>query len=153
MKILIFSHWDSILLSIINGLKANNISYRASFVNNFTKQVNEFKDYSQNVTCMCLNLKFGGKGLNLIEATHVFLVEPILNADEELQAIGRVHRIGQTRETFVHRFITEKTIESTIYEKIIREKDKWIQKKFTIRDLEELFTVHMDDAEENTILF
>jgi E3 ubiquitin-protein ligase SHPRH len=138
-------------MSIITGLKANDINYRSSIGSNFTKQVSEFKDYNQIVTCMCMNLKFGGKGLNLIEATHVFLVEPILNADEELQAIGRVHRIGQTRETFVHRFITRKTIESEIYEKITQGNNKWIQNKITIRDLEELFTIHLDDdADDDT---
>ena len=30
-------------------------------------------------------------------------VEPILNPAEELQAIGRVHRIGQKKATVVHR--------------------------------------------------
>ena len=30
-------------------------------------------------------------------------VEPILNPAEELQAVGRVHRIGQTKATVVHR--------------------------------------------------
>lgn len=140
VKVLIFSHWDQLLEAIIKGLEANNIKYRSSLSSNFTKQITEFKDFTSDVTCMMMNLKFGGKGLNIIEATHVFLVEPILNSDEELQAIGRVHRIGQTRETFVHRFITKNTIEETIYKKIICKK----KDKLTIRDLEELIDVGGD---------
>ena len=51
-------------------------------------------------------LSQGANGLNLIEASHVILVEPLLNPAQELQAIGRVHRIGQKKQTFVHRLVS-----------------------------------------------
>lgn len=139
VKILIFSQWDSILSAIMPALKQNSIAYRVSFGKKFSKEIDEFKDSKLGVTCMMLTLKYAGKGLNITEATHVFLVEPILNADEEMQAVGRVHRIGQTRETFIHKFISRGTIEEGLFDKIIQEKDKWIHKQFTIRDLENLF--------------
>ena len=39
------------------------------------------------------------------EAQHVILTEPLLDPAVEAQAVGRVHRIGQTQPTFVHRYV------------------------------------------------
>lgn len=47
----------------------------------------------------------GGLGLNLTEAQHVVLVEPLLDPALEVQAVGRVHRLGQARACHVHRFV------------------------------------------------
>jgi E3 ubiquitin-protein ligase SHPRH len=103
VKIIIFSHWDNILNVIGKALEANSITFRLN-KGNFEKMIKEFKDFKQNVTCLLMNLKLGSKGLNLTEATHCFLVEPIISPADELQAVGRIHRIGQLRPTFVSFF-------------------------------------------------
>ena len=42
------------------------------------------------------------------------MLEPLLNAAVEAQAINRVHRGGQTRPTTVHRLVVRGTIEEEI---------------------------------------
>ncbi|CAI5494332.1 unnamed protein product [Closterium sp. Naga37s-1] len=64
---------------------------------------------------LLLVVAVGGNGLNVVEAQHVVFVEPGLNAAAEAQAANRVHRIGQTRQTFVHRFIVHGTVEEPIH--------------------------------------
>lgn len=60
--------------------------------------------------------KAQSSGLTLINATHVFLCEPLINTAIELQAIARVHRIGQHRPTTVWMYLVSGTVEETIYE-------------------------------------
>jgi hypothetical protein len=78
-----------------------------------SRMLKEFKT-DQSVAALLLPMKMGSGGLNLTEATHVLLIEPSLNPGMERQAVGRVHRIGQTRETCVHRFVITESVEETI---------------------------------------
>lgn len=63
----------------------------------------------QPVQVLLMLIQHGANGLNLLEAQHVILVEPLLNPAAEVQAISRIHRVGQDKSTFVHRFIVSST--------------------------------------------
>lgn len=62
-----------------------------------------------------LDAKSDSSGLNLVNATYVFLCEPLINPAIELQAIARVHRIGQQRQTTVFMYLIGNTVEEAIY--------------------------------------
>ncbi|XP_022605877.1 E3 ubiquitin-protein ligase SHPRH [Seriola dumerili] len=110
-KCLVFSTWQSVLDIIAKALFDNNMEFsQINGIHKFQENLSSFK-YEKEMNILLLPLHTGSNGLNIIEATHVLLVEPILNPAHELQAIGRVHRIGQTKPTFVHRFLIKSTIE------------------------------------------
>jgi SNF2 family DNA or RNA helicase len=62
----------------------------------------------------------GKQGLSLTNATHVFLLEPLLNLEQEAQAVNRVHRVGQTRPTYVHRYVIRDTVEEKLHNLRVR---------------------------------
>uniref|UniRef100_A0A8B9P9E2 E3 ubiquitin-protein ligase SHPRH n=1 Tax=Apteryx owenii TaxID=8824 RepID=A0A8B9P9E2_APTOW len=107
------------------------------------------------INILLLPLHTGSNGLNIIEATHVLLVEPILNPAHELQAIGRVHRIGQTKSTIVHRFLIKATIEErmqTMLKTVDRSHTSSSMKQseasvLTVADLADLFTEETEELE------
>ena len=77
--------------------------------------IQKFKD-DPSIECFFLHAKAHSSGLNLVNATHVFLCEPLINTAIELQAIARVHRIGQRHETTVWMYLVEGTVEKSIYD-------------------------------------
>lgn len=63
-----------------------------------------------------MDAKSNSSGLTLVNATHVFLCEPLINTAIELQAVARVHRIGQHQPTTVWVYVVEDTVEKSIYD-------------------------------------
>ena len=67
-----------------------------------------------NVPVFLISLKAGGVGINLTAADYVFILDPWWNPSVENQAVDRAHRIGQTRNVFVYKFVTAGTLEEKI---------------------------------------
>ena len=61
-----------------------------------------------------LTQKSAAVGLNLTCANHVFFMEPSMKIQQEKQAVGRVHRVGQTRAVVVHRLVQKGTVEEEV---------------------------------------
>ncbi|GKY93405.1 hypothetical protein MPSEU_000308100 [Mayamaea pseudoterrestris] len=112
-KGIVFSQWEDMLDIVQSALVANEVGFvRADSRRSIGDSVVRFRDPS--VTLLLLDVKHGAEGLTILEATHCFMVEPILNAGLDAQAISRNFRIGQCRRTYVHRYLIEGTIETKI---------------------------------------
>jgi|TARA_B000000477_G_scaffold87821_1_gene74726 SNF2 family DNA or RNA helicase len=71
-------------------------------------QVNLFKNAPPGAVFI-IQIKSGGQGLNLQEATRVYITGPSWNPATELQAVGRSHRTGQTKIVYVKKLIYKET--------------------------------------------
>lgn len=86
-----------------------------------------FKEDSA-VEVFLLHARAHASGLNLVNANHVFLCEPLVNTALELQAIARVDRIGQQHETTVWLYVTSGTVEESIYNLSVKRRMEHISK-------------------------
>lgn len=116
-KVLIFSSFVKHLEIVAQYLDQEGI--RFSLLTGQTRdrqnQVEGFKSEA-GPPVFLISLKAGGVGLNLVEASYVFLLDPWWNPAAESQAMDRVYRIGQKQKVIVYKFITSNTVE----EKIVR---------------------------------
>ncbi|ODQ45475.1 hypothetical protein PICMEDRAFT_13191 [Pichia membranifaciens NRRL Y-2026] len=135
VQILVFSQWNAFLLLLGRAMNYEGVKFkswmnqkaavsnetgmgRTSRKNNssnskLNQDITDFKR-DPSITCFLLNTIAQAAGLTFTNASHVFLCEPMINLSFELQAVNRIHRIGQTKETSVWNFIIEGTIEESI---------------------------------------
>jgi len=111
-KSIVFSQWDDMLAIMEAAFVANSIQYiRPKTARGFGDCMSSFR---RSKAVLLMHIKHGAEGLTLIEANHIFMIEPLLNHSMDSQAINRIHRIGQTSKTYIHRYIIENTIEEKI---------------------------------------
>jgi E3 ubiquitin-protein ligase SHPRH len=114
-KAVIFSQWSEVLDAVKTAIKVAGIQY-AGLDNSRDKKVNGVEAFKNNpdISCFFLHAKSQSSGLTVVNATHVFLCEPLLNVGLELQAVSRVHRIGQKNITTVWCYVVDGTVEQSV---------------------------------------
>jgi E3 ubiquitin-protein ligase SHPRH len=111
-KSIVFSQYTDFLTVLSDALHALKIGSASIQQSN---GIDKFR-HDPSIECFLLDAKSDSSGLNLVCATHVFLCEPLVNPAIELQAIARVHRIGQMRATTVWMEIIADSVEEAVYE-------------------------------------
>jgi len=114
-KVLIFSQFVKQLTIYREYFDSKTIPY--AYLDGSTQNrgdvVKQFQE-DEKTRVFLISIKAGGVGLNLTEADYVFILDPWWNPAVEQQAIDRTHRIGQTKNVFIYKFITKDTVEEKI---------------------------------------
>ncbi|MEB0303155.1 DEAD/DEAH box helicase, partial [Mucilaginibacter sp. 5C4] len=114
-KVLVFSQFVKQLTIYRNHFDKEGIPY--VYLDGSTQNrgdvVKQFQE-DKKTRVFLISIKAGGVGLNLTEADYVFILDPWWNPAVEQQAIDRTHRIGQTKNVFIYKFITKDTVEEKI---------------------------------------
>jgi len=116
-RILIFSSFTSMLQIIADSLDELNIDYfKLTGKTPSLKRTERIEAFQQGEKPVFLiSLKAGGAGINLTAADTVIHFDPWWNPAAERQASDRAHRIGQDKQVFVYKLITNGTVEEKIH--------------------------------------
>lgn len=82
--------------------------------------IDEFNAPNSDKFVFLLTTRAGGMGINLTAANVVVLFDSDWNPQMDLQAMARAHRIGQTKQVYVYRLVTEHSIEERVIERAAR---------------------------------
>ena len=117
-KFVIFTQFEKTLNAIVETLAQEKVGHcMIGGAMSQSQRSSALSQFASDEDCVVfvLSMRSGACGLNLTAANHVFLMEPGLNPALELQAIGRCHRITQTKTVYAHRFIMKDTIEEVCH--------------------------------------
>ncbi|WVQ73285.1 hypothetical protein IAR50_002853 [Cryptococcus sp. DSM 104548] len=81
------------------------------------KNMDLFNAPNSPYSVFLLTTRAGGVGINLATADTIILHDPDFNPHQDLQAIARAHRYGQTKKVLVFKLMIKGSVEETIIEK------------------------------------
>ena len=116
LKCLVFSSWTDALDLVAVALKQRGVASLALKGGKQAPKILEAFKADPHVSALLMNISTNNAGLNLSEATHVFLLDTNLDHARETQALARVQRLDSKSETTVHRYVTGGSIEDAIWQ-------------------------------------
>jgi hypothetical protein len=119
-QFVVFSEWDKELQKQATLLGGSGFRCAQIKGNTHVCQTNVRQFQEGGLDVLFLSLHSMASGLHLVRANHVIILTPLGapfdRADQiERQAIGRCHRIGQTKPVHVKHFIVKNSLEEEIY--------------------------------------
>ncbi|KFZ10452.1 hypothetical protein V501_05192 [Pseudogymnoascus sp. VKM F-4519 (FW-2642)] len=117
-KVLIFSQFKT-QLDILEDYARDLRSWNVCRIDGGVAQDDrrqQIKDFNEDPEhrLFLLSTRAGGQGINLASADTVVLFDSDWNPQQDLQAIDRAHRIGQSRPVVVFRLATKGTVEEEL---------------------------------------
>lgn len=120
-RVLIFSQMSRVLdiledYSVMRGFQYSRIDGSTAHEDRIAA-IDDYNKPDSEKFLFLLTTRAGGLGINLTTADIVVLFDSDWNPQADLQAMDRAHRIGQTKQVYVYRFITENAIEEKVLDR------------------------------------
>ncbi|EON69503.1 hypothetical protein W97_08763 [Coniosporium apollinis CBS 100218] len=120
-RVLIFSQMSRVLdiledYSVMRGYQYCRIDGSTAHEDRIAA-IDDYNKPGSEKFLFLLTTRAGGLGINLTSADIVVLFDSDWNPQADLQAMDRAHRIGQTKQVMVFRFVTENAIEEKVLER------------------------------------
>ena len=107
-KALVFTQYLSTMELLKRTMQEHSITYQTLEGHMAMRQrKRNLEEFKSNPDCavFLLSMRSGAVGLTLTAASHVFILEPAINPALEQQAIGRIHRLGNTHKEVVVNYL------------------------------------------------
>ena len=117
-RVLMFSQFLDMLTIVEDFLDGLGMRYQRldGSMNAMEKQkkIDGFNAPNSPLFAFLLSTRAGGVGINLATADTVIILDPDFNPHQDLQALSRAHRIGQTKKVLCFQLVTRGSAEEKI---------------------------------------